>query len=480
MVDSSNIPPLERARMGQPDPLLVSLQRPALPLTDEVAFWELIYKTSDALSFGRYEAYIDKVCDGSMRSLPIRKLPFSRVEAYELLKSATDQFLLEHCGVLSKLSNEEWQELADRAELQLGTPVDGARLEAAWDSYLGRTPGPNRDPNDDPDDPDLIPYFDLLRNKFRDFSTHNDPNKQLCSFILSERLKRPCLIELIWSYWMEEAMLVQVLNAIALRFQNRRGPGDRKLFANLEIDPLRPLNHLLWGYIQDEQHRLSIARRAYEYDHHYGLRLIGKAVGELAPADSRSSFLGAFHRLLHLASRFYQQDDDTTVRADAFPVLNALKEVNLALGEGGSNQYGDLPWVARSEMMIQQWLLARPEMREFLSARPSAVYPETWMERLESAKTLLGLNSPSVLHMYNLATMGERMLISIRLHPWTKENETIRAANWARRFRSDIQGYIHAYNAATGVDLSAANVTSQLDSRLPSLLMRDRRSVAGR
>ena len=32
--------------------------------------------------------------------------------------------------------------------------------------------------------------------------------------------------------------------------------------ANLEIDPLRPLNNLLWGYMQDEQHRLTRRRGA--------------------------------------------------------------------------------------------------------------------------------------------------------------------------------------------------------------------------
>ena len=46
---------------------------------------------------------------------------------------------------------------------------------------------------------------------------------------------------------------------------------------------------------------------------------------DLRPADSRSQFLEAFHNLLHLASIFYKEDDDTTVIADAFPVLNALK-----------------------------------------------------------------------------------------------------------------------------------------------------------
>ncbi len=80
-----------------------------MPVTDEVAFWELIYKTSDALSFGKYAVHIDSVCDGSMRNVPIRNLPFSRVEAYELLKTATDQFLLNNCGVLSPLSGDGWQ-----------------------------------------------------------------------------------------------------------------------------------------------------------------------------------------------------------------------------------------------------------------------------------------------------------------------------------------------------------------------------------
>jgi hypothetical protein len=84
----------------------------------------------------------------------------------------------------------------------------------------------------------------------------------------------------------------------------------------LEIGFLRPLNNLLWGYLQDEQQRLTLVRRAYEYDHHYGLTLDGKAVPALRTADSRSKFLEAFHSLLHLCTVFFQQDDDTTVKAD--------------------------------------------------------------------------------------------------------------------------------------------------------------------
>ena len=38
-------------------------------------------------------------------------------------------------------------------------------------------------------------------------------------------INEPCLIELIWSYWHEEGMLVQSMNAINRRFQNVRAPG---------------------------------------------------------------------------------------------------------------------------------------------------------------------------------------------------------------------------------------------------------------
>ena len=90
-------------------------------------------------------------------------------------------------------------------------------------------------------------------------------------------------------------MLVQTMNAINRRFQNVRAPADSDPLAHLEIDPLRPLNNLLWGYIQDEWNRLSVQRRAYEYDHHYGLSLFGRAVANLRPADSpRFTF---FHRI---------------------------------------------------------------------------------------------------------------------------------------------------------------------------------------
>ena len=265
-------------------------------------------------------------------------------------------------------------------------------------------------------------------------------------------------------------MLVQTMNAISRRFQNIHGPEGRDPLAMVEIDPLRPLNNLLWGYIQDEQHRLSLARRTNEYDHHYGLMLYGKAVPKLRPADSRQKFLEAFHHLLFRTAIFYQQDDDTMVVADGFPVLNALKEVHLLLTQGAHNQFGDLPTTARIEMLMQEWLLARPEFREFLPSRTMVAYPEAWMDRVDAMKRLQNWTDVSVMHFRDLGVFGEKVLLSIRFGAWTDTTDPDQAANWARFWRPQIQGYIHAYRAVTGVDLTSEPV----NKTMPALLLRDR------
>jgi hypothetical protein len=250
-------------------------------------------------------------------------------------------------------------------------------------------------------------------------------------------------------------MLVQTMNSITTRFQNVRGPQENDPLRMMEIDPLRPLNNLMWGYIQDEQHRLTVVRRVYEYDHHYGLSLYGKAVPKVQPADSRSKFIEAFHNLLYLCSAFFKQDDDTTVIADGFPVLNAVKEVHLLLSEGAHNQFGDLPSTARIEMLMQQWVLARPEFREYLPTRTMVAYPERWMDRVDAMKTLQRWTDTTVLHFRDLAVFGEQILLSIRFGAWTKVFDPLQAANWARFWRAEIQGYSHAYRAVTGVDLTS-------------------------
>jgi hypothetical protein len=474
----------------------VSLQRTATAPTADLAHWQAIVNSTERLSFNHYLRFMDMIfCgDRDLRGLAafeqgrfgqkearnktlrqIRSLPFLDSDAYRVLKVATEAFVMVNCGIMA--SPRPFDDALDRGLFErrdLPFPTSGLDTAFASD-YLERFAGGAAGAT-------TLPYLAVIRRKLPDidirltpFETEPEPGVlSECHGILQEKLTNPCLLELIWSYWHEEGMLVQTTNAITRRFQNVRGAAAQDPLANLEIDPLRPLNNFLWGYLQDEQHRLTVVRRNYEYDHHYGLRLAGRAVQGLQAADTRSKFLEAFHNLLRLCAVFYRQDDDTTVKADAFPVLNALKEVHLILTEGQHNQFGDLPSTARIEMLMQEWLLARPEFREFLPTRIMVAYPEPWMDRVDAMKKLQGWTDTSVLHFRNLGVFGEQILLGIRWGFWSDVQEPVQAFNWARMFRPQIQGYIHAYRAVAGVDLTAETVDTHVEATLPSELLRKR------
>ena len=173
--------------------------------------------------------------------------------AYELLKTATEIFLLWNCGVAVRKKDAWGNPLTTSEEesARTGIPVD--LVMKALTDFLGT----NR-----------LPYIErVVQTAFPGYVVMDSV---FCANALTLRVDCVCLIELIWSYWHEEAMLVQTMNAISQRFQNVRSMSDRDPLVHVTIDPLRPLNNLLWGYIQDEQNRLTVNRRGTEYDHEYG------------------------------------------------------------------------------------------------------------------------------------------------------------------------------------------------------------------
>lgn len=449
----------ELLRQAAESPRRIELQRTDTTSTDDQALWTAIRNRTEAIGFKPYKEFIDRVlCSGrapqpevdAVRSRwhrPINPAGMHYgVDAYELLKVATEAFLILECGVAVTPpkdratgqvapSNESIPNEATRSV----EPRSYQEAQTALDGYLVQLLGQR-----------ILPYMDRIVGAMQT----NAVDSPFCNGILQDRLA-PCLLELIWSFWNEEGLLVQTMNALSLRFQNKRGAGEHDPLAHLNLDPLRPMSNLIWGYIQDEIHRLSVARRVYEYDHHYGLTLVGKAVPTLRSADSRSKFLEAFHNLLYVTSRFYREDDDTTVIADAFAVLNALREVHLILAQGAHNQFGDLPWTARVEMLIQQWLLARPEFREFLSRPAMVPYKEDWMATVDTMKQLQGWSDVTVTHFRDLAVYGEQILLGIRYGDWIGVNDAQQARNWARYWRPEVQSYMHSYRAVTGVDLTA-------------------------
>jgi hypothetical protein len=479
----------------------INLQRTTRPLTGDVALWLLIKLNADMLSWTNYASQIDALffpggsaagdsgttgqakplrphmLDGTQQLSRRRFLPFTDTDAYRALKVATEAFVVTWGGVVPR--GPDLPQIAtllafDPEALRLANERLGLTITAEGplgEQYFGKTGSPT------------LPYLRRVvqalqgtdaaasaEEAFAD-ATRNDGAgmgcREGCLWLeywnndISAKLAYPPLIELIWSYWMEEMQLVQTMNAISRRFQNVSS-GPRDPLNQIELDALRPLNNLIWGWVQDEQHRLPIERRAAEYQHEYGFRLIGRAVPKMHAADNRSKFLAAFHTLLNLCVPFFRQADDTTVVPDGFPLLNALREVHLILSEGAHNQFRDMPTTSRVEMMMQQWLLARPEFREYLPRRAMVAYPEPWMHSVESMRKLQGWGDTNTYQFWQLATTGEQIVSSIRWSDWNSVNDPVNAANWAAFFRPEIQTYIHSYRAVTGIDVGAEPVDVQV------------------
>lgn len=483
IIDASSF--IKKSNLDEAVP--VSLQPASKRPSYESVLWEVVKERTGAISFDAYGQYLNGVfCLNSEESKAYRQanevtgISFQGSNAYDALNMATDYFLKEECGVIEDGNMlEKWLEVIDKGDPSTNL-LDKWRQNAQKlkDDYLLGI-------KHDVSQPLPLPYMQLIREKLGElplksgmalgFSINaKEREGESCYGISTARAACPTMIELIWSYWMEESLLVQTMNAITRRFQNVRA-GNVDPLARMDIDPLRPMSNLLWGYIQDEPSRLSLIRRAYEYDHHYGFSLAGKAVPKIKTADSRSRFLGAFHQLLNLAHRFFRSYDDTTIKADAFPLLNALREVHLILAEGAHNQYGDLPWVARKEMLMMQWMLARPEMREFIGGRTMVPQKERWMDRVDGMKRLQGWSGTATTHFVDLAQTGERLLLSIRFASWSQIDKSEVALSWAVFWRDDIQRYGHAYRAVTGVDMTEPMAQTALDTKPPSywLLQRE-------
>lgn len=442
------------------DEIAVSLKRAVVGPTFDEGLWVAIRNSTTALGFDNYIRFMDRVlCDGADRlggrrngSRDSRRglrradrqvaLPFVNVDQYRLLKAATEVFLMINCG--TDHGDFRNLDLADESA-RLNRAVTAGDLEAQYRAYLVETPDGHGGQLD------VLPYLGLVRRKLGDVPVigvgTDDHDAALCYGILAEKLTNPCFLELIWSFWIERSGLVQTMNAINWRFQNRAPvyPG-RDPLAGLDIDPLRPLSNILWGWAQDEQHRLTEIRREHEYLHLYGL----PSRSGLRVADSRSRFMAAFHALLAECMEFYERDDNTVVIANGFDVLNALKETHLLLTQGAHNQYGDLPWTARHEMLMSQWILARTEMREFLPSRIMVDSPEGWMDPVDGMNRLQGWSDSTSLHYRDLALSGEQIMLSIRFGAWTSVSNPDQAANWARYFRREVQQYSHAHRAVTG------------------------------
>lgn len=453
------------------DDVTVTMRRAEVPPTRDQVLWTVIRNSTERIGFANYSRFMDKVMcglwgdglddgDGPAHLTPRERaefqrvnrrmrLPFPHVEPYRLLKVATEVFLMLHCGVEPDF---DAMDLAAESR-RFGRRLQPGDLQRDWEEYLVRVYT-----GDDYDDViKVIPYLELIRLKLQDVpvigaGSGRDREAEACYGILARKLTRPCFMELIWTYWMSQARLPHTLAAVTWRFQNRTRRGGHDPLRNLEIDPLRGMADLLWGHAQDQQHQLTAERIAYECIHAYGISPSHVHPRPVRAADSRSRFMDAFHHLLALCAEFYKQDDNTTVIADGFPVLNALRETHLLLSKGTGNARTSIEFTSRMEGLMQQWMLGRPEMREFLPGRIMVAYPERWMDRVEAMKSLQGWDDTPVLLYRDLAVYGEQILLSIRYGAWAAVNDPEQAANFARANRPAIQSYGFAWAAVSEME----------------------------
>jgi hypothetical protein len=495
------------------NPVNVVLSRAGEQDVSAQPLWAAILLHTEAVSFTYFESFLEGLTgngwpgagkDAAVPTRPkvMKKRPIPGSDLYGVIRDAAESFLLLQGGVwnadpigtapdldLTTVRDVNGNLLIPRRKPTSGAAkvvqaLRGNRADAApadtvaFAEQIGTTQQPRPTTEQIRGDPQVDDDYLRLGGASMTYAELNarlqeylrKPANNYLSSVLSEAYDRgtrasplsaltqaamgPFLLELLWSYWHEEALLTQTMNAILLRFQNIRRPGATDPLADLELDPLMPLSGVLWGYLQDEQTRLSVVRRAYEYNHQYGLTLSGRAVPRLRPADPRSRFIPAFHHLLRECARFFREDNNTTVMADAFGVMNALRDVHMVLAEGAHNQFRDLPWTARVEMLMQQWILSQPEVGDFLRGRPMSAYREPWMGRVDAMKRLQGWGDTSSVHFADLARSGERILLSIRYGNWTNEVDQEQARAWVRYWRPEIQNYVHAYHTTTGVNLT--------------------------
>lgn len=466
---------------------LAALVPPAPKFTPKDARWAAIFAMSQRVSYTNYATFIEQVlcnCDGNpgmcntlwkLCEVDDRDINDLRrlygTYSYEDLKAATEIFLLCHAHHSCTSERHEprlpfegdERTAYDNFCANLDVQASASILKKAYAFLSSRPYATPASPGLAPPQPTATPVDEP------------SPTPFCADMGIKLRCTDDMYLEYIWTFYHDIGMLEQTLKAISLRFQNKRTSLLKNQMEDFEISYLRPITDLLWGYINDEQHRLSVPRRTVEYEHQYGLAVTGKATQGVQSIDRRSEFLSAFHTLLLRSHTFFTENSNLTVRADPFPVQNALRDLHKILFDGAHNQFSRATFSSRVEFLIGQWLLARPEIRLFLRGREMTPYKEPWMAPVDAMRRLQGWGEDSVATYRDLAVLGERLLLSIRYGEWNDDNITeTEVHNWALSYKEEIQLYCHAYRSLTGVDLTR---TDKFDVSQPVALIEARKKT---
>ena len=432
-----------RGDIGVAGHLRVTMERPDARRTPDEALWSAIEETCRAIGFEQYQAHIGRIFElGPFQGEISRKLGelgARGVGAYRALREATELFVLMGGGPLADRKSAR-QDATLREFGEVGPQMQQSRkeIEDGLRQYLHHGE---------------LPYIERVVNAAY---PSLDLDGSGLDTLRRRVLRQPLFLELWHEMCLEHGMVMRTMDAVCARFQNIYNSGENDGLASYEISPLWPLGDLLWDWINHTPTRLNPRRRIHEYRHKYGPTVLGGDAMAVRAADVRTTFPDAFMNLLNLCEEFYKEDSQTTVIADAFPVLVALREVHQILAMGAGNASPQLTFAARVETLMMQLMLAQPELRAFLHVREMVPYDEGWMGQVDAMKDLQGWQDQSISHYRDLSVYGERILLSIRLADWTAGHED-NAKNWARVHKNAIRRFAHAHRAISGVELVASS-----------------------
>ncbi len=428
----------------------VTMERTESRATPDLALWETIRERSKAIGFEHYRNYIRRVLKLNRDELQfgglsrrLGELGARGVGAYQTLRDFTELFVLSECGWTTDTE-------FDRRGIEREFRPDRERSD-----QVERRLGEYMDPkNSLPHIDRVLPYIARVVDAADPWI---DPKCPEVDALRSRVFRQPLFLELWHEMCLEHGTLMRTMDAISARFQNIYNSGENDGLSNYESSPLRPLSDFFWGWINNESSRLNARRRIQEYKHQYGPSALDGAASGVEAADVRTAFPDAFINLMSLCEAFYWEDSQTTVIADAFPVLFGLRQVHQILAMGAGNTAPQLTFAARVETLMMQLMLAQPELRAFLRIREMVPYDEDWQASVDAMIDLQGWKQPLISQHNDCAKFGERILLSIRLADWTVGTED-NARNWLREHREAIHRFMYAQRAISSSDPVSAKV----------------------
>ena len=290
---------------------------------------------------------------------------------------------------------------------------------------------------------------------------------------IKKNLEHVCGYSLIYSYWLDEGGLHFALERIADRIENGIVSTTQPL-KTLHIDEASPIVDNISSFIVSWQRGelFDVDARRKQYQALYGLPLYSaKAWGAIPSVDPRGSFIVAFHRFLHEASRYYDSQRDRlkvpdleTARSAIGPLLESLQEGNenmrvrrtgqiRGLTEyckrllGGSNQ--NTP-VAKA---WAEYLTGRPGITKAPDAKP-------WQVKVDAVASAYGWNRPRAKDYTTLAEASETILVITRLAGAASASDETVAKPFLELVRPHVLRYINAFKVVGGVDLGRNLITS--------------------